>query len=146
MSTPAHAQADPPAEQDESPVRKLFSVAQQVFLIWAFSQLAMKLIAPTKPPTVPSVATPGNDAAQPGEVNPFLLPPVQAYTAWKLGQPLSMHVYFSTSPNGDVFSRQWTSAWREDQDAGLPNFVWENITFGDWKETRVVTYDINLPL
>ncbi|KAG1763582.1 cleft lip and palate associated transmembrane protein [Suillus placidus] len=146
MSTPAHAQAGPPAEQDESPVRKLFSVAQQVFLIWAFSQLAMKLIAPAKPPTVPSVATPGNDAAQPGEVNPFLLPPVQAYTAWKLGQPLSMHVYFSTSPNGDVFSRQWTSAWREDQDAGLPNFVWENITFGDWKETRVVTYDINLPL
>ncbi|KAG1868079.1 cleft lip and palate associated transmembrane protein [Suillus tomentosus] len=147
MSTPANAQAGPPAEQDESPVRKLFSVVQQVFLIWAFSQLAMKLIAPAKPATAPSVATPANDdAAQAGEVNPFLLPPVQAYTAWKLGQPLSMHVYFSTSPNGDVFSRQWTSAWREDQDAGLPNFVWENITFGDWKETRVATYDINLPL
>jgi hypothetical protein len=106
----------------------------------------MKLISPAKPATTPSVATPGNDAAQPGEVNPFLLPPVQAYPAWKLGQPLSMHVYFSTSPNGDVFSRQWTSAWREDQDAGLPNFVWDNIIFGDWKETRVVTYDINLPL
>jgi hypothetical protein len=146
MSTPAQAQAGPPAEQDESPVRKLFSVVQQVFLIWAFSQLAMKLISPAKPATTPSVATPGNDAAQPGEVNPFLLPPVQAYPAWKLGQPLSMHVYFSTSPNGDVFSRQWTSAWREDQDAGLPNFVWDNIIFGDWKETRVVTYDINLPL
>ncbi|KAG1873595.1 cleft lip and palate associated transmembrane protein [Suillus subalutaceus] len=146
MSTPANAQAGPPAEQDESPVRKLFSVAQQVFLIWAFSQLAMKFISPAKPSTTPSVATPGNDAAQPGEVNPFLLPPVQAYPAWKLGQPLSMHVYFSTSPNGDVFSRQWTSAWREDQDAGLPNFVWENIVFGDWKETRVATYDINLPL
>lgn len=147
MSTPAHAQAGPPAEQDESPVWKLFSVVQQVFLIWAFSQLAMKLIAPAKPATAPSVATPANDdAAQAGEVNPFLLPPVQAYTAWKLGQPLSMHVYFSTSPNGDVFSRQWTSAWREDQDAGLPNFVWKNITFGDWKETRVATYDINLPL
>ncbi|KAG2361748.1 cleft lip and palate associated transmembrane protein [Suillus spraguei] len=145
MSTPARAQAGPPAEQDESPVRKLFSVAQQMFLIWAFSQLAMKLIAPAKPPTAPSVAGPGNDA-QPGEVNPFLLPPVQAYSAWKLGQPLSMHVYFSTSPNGDVFSRQWTSAWREDQDAGLPSFVWENIVFGDWKETRVATYDINLPL
>ncbi|KAG1805182.1 cleft lip and palate transmembrane protein 1-domain-containing protein [Suillus subaureus] len=146
MSTPAHAQAGPPAEQDESPVRKLFSVVQQVFLIWAFSQLAMKLISPAKPSTAPSVAIPSNEAAQPGEVNPFLLPPVQAYPAWKIGQPLSMHVYFSTSPNGDVFSRQWTSAWREDQDAGLPNFVWENIVFGDWKETRVATYDINLPL
>ncbi|KAG2156434.1 cleft lip and palate associated transmembrane protein [Suillus clintonianus] len=146
MSTPAQAQAGPPAEQDESTVRKLFSVAQQVFLMWAFSQLAMKLFAPAKPPTTPSVTTPGSGSTQSGEANPFLLPPVQAYTAWKLGQPLSMHVYFSTSPNGDVFSRQWTSAWREDQDAGLPNFIWENITFGDWKETRVVSYDINLPL
>ncbi|KAG1752375.1 cleft lip and palate associated transmembrane protein [Suillus paluster] len=146
MSTPAQAQAGPPVQEDESPVRKLFSVAQQVFLIWAFSQLAMKLISPAKPPTTPSVASPGNGAVQPGEANPFLLPPVQAYSAWKLGQPLSMHVYFSTSPNGDVFSRQWTSAWREDQDAGLPTFVWENITFGDWKDTRAATYDINLPL
>lgn len=106
----------------------------------------MKLMAPAKPPTTPPVATPGSDAVQSGQVNPFLLPPTQAYPAWKLGQPLSMHVYFSTSPNGDVFSRQWTSAWREDQDAGLPNFIWENITFGDWKDTRVATYNINLPL
>ncbi|KAG0697310.1 cleft lip and palate associated transmembrane protein [Suillus ampliporus] len=146
MSTPAQAQAGAPAQEDESPARKLFSVVQQVFLIWAFSQLAMKLIAPAKSPTAPSVVTPGNGAEHTGEANPFLLPPVQANTAWTLGQPLSMHVYFSTSPNGDVFSRQWTSAWREDQDAGLPNFVWENITFGDWKETRAATYDINLPL
>lgn len=108
--------------------------------------LAMKLMAPAKPSAVPPVATSGIDAVQPGQVNPFLLPPTQAYPAWKLGQPLSMHVYFSTSPNGDVFSRQWTSAWREDQDAGLPNFVWENITFGDWKDIRIATYDLDLPL
>jgi hypothetical protein len=185
MSSPAQA-GPPPAQEEESTLRKLFSVAQvsvnspechairyyiltnftlqQVFLIWAFSQLgasklcgsinrlignclAMKLISPAKPPDqAPPVATPGSDSVQPGQVNPFLLPPTQALPAWKLGQPLSMHVYFSTSPNGDVFSRQWTSAWREDQDAGLPNFVWENITFGDWKDTRVATYDINLPL
>ncbi|KAJ8594021.1 cleft lip and palate transmembrane 1 [Rhizopogon salebrosus TDB-379] len=151
MSTPAQAGA-PPAQEEESTVRKFFSVAQQVFLIWAFSQLgaselsAMKLMAPSKPADVPPVVVPGSDAVPPGQVNPFLLPPTQAYPAWKLGQPLSMHVYFSTSPSGDVFSRQWTSAWREDEDAGLPNFVWENITFGDWKDTRVATYDINLPL
>ncbi|EGO02122.1 hypothetical protein SERLA73DRAFT_120762 [Serpula lacrymans var. lacrymans S7.3] len=56
-----------------------------------------------------------------------------------------MHVYISTSPSGDVFSRQWTSAWRKDQDEGLPNFVWENITFGDWNEERTVSYDVKLP-
>ncbi|KAF9226832.1 cleft lip and palate transmembrane 1 [Gyrodon lividus] len=56
-----------------------------------------------------------------------------------------MYVYFSTSPNGDVFSRQWTSAWREDQDKGLPNFVWSNITFGDWNDQRTAYFDIALP-
>lgn len=56
-----------------------------------------------------------------------------------------MHVHLSTSPTGDVFSAQWTSGWRKDQDEGLPNFVWENITFGNWDETRVVDLNVNLP-
>lgn len=138
-----------------------YIVVQQVFLIWAFSQLgecgktwalvktelfaAMKLLAPTKPQTTP-VPSPGGEAPPSvGQVNPFLLPPQQAYLAWTLGQPLSMHVHFSTSPNGDVFSRQWTSGWREDQDKGLPSFVWSNITFGDWNEHRTEYFDITLP-
>lgn len=56
-----------------------------------------------------------------------------------------MHVHLSTSPTGDVFSAKWTSGWRKDQDEGLPKFVWENVTFGDWKESRVVEYDVNFP-
>lgn len=56
-----------------------------------------------------------------------------------------MHVYFSTSPNGDVFSRQWTSGWREDQDKGLPSFVWSNITFGDWNDHRTEHLEVTLP-
>ena len=71
--------------------------------------------------------------------------PTQAYSIWSLGTPLAMHVYLSTSPTGDVFSNQWTSGYRENQDADLPYFVWDNITFGDWSEARTVEYDVNLP-
>lgn len=56
-----------------------------------------------------------------------------------------MHVYLSTSPNGDVFSKQWTSGWRKDQDQDLPNFVWENLTFGDFKASRVVDLNVKFP-
>lgn len=97
-------------------------------------------------PQAPPVASPGDHASPAAnQVNPFLLPPQQAHLAWELGQPLSMHVYFSTSPNGDVFSRQWTSGWREDQDKGLPSFVWSNITFGDWNDHRTEHLEVTLP-
>jgi hypothetical protein len=105
----------------------------------------MKLFVPTKPQTTPVVSPGGEAPPSVGPVNTFLLPPKQAYLAWALGQPLSMHVYFSTSPNGDVFSRQWTSGWREDQDKNLPSFVWSNITFGDWNDHRTEDLDITLP-
>lgn len=81
----------------------------------------------------------------PSIVDPWASPPAQAMPAWPLGISLDMHVYLSTSPNGDVFSRQWTSAYRKDRDQGLPNFVWENITYGDYKDSRVVEYDIVFP-
>ena len=106
----------------------------------------MKLFVPAKPQTTPVVSAPGGEAPPSvGHVNPHLLPPQQAYLAWALGQPLSMHVHLSTSPNGDVFSRQWTSGWREDQDKNLPSFVWSNITFGDWNDHRTEDLDITLP-
>lgn len=105
----------------------------------------MKLLVPTKPETTP-VAAPGGEASpSAGQANPFSLPPQQAHLAWTLRQPLSMHVYLSTSPNGDVFSRQWTSGWREDQDKDLPSFVWSNITFGDWNDHRTESLEITLP-
>ena len=64
---------------------------------------------------------------------------------WPLGIPLAMHVHLSTSPTGDVFSSKWTSGYRQDQDAGLPSLVWNNITFGDWNEKRVADFTVNLP-
>lgn len=101
---------------------------------------------PPAAPAVPSLVP--DDALQSdasGTPSPQQLLPAQAQPAWPLGIPVSIHVYLSTSPTGDVFSRQWTSGWRQDQDAGLPNFVWENITFGNWKETRTVDYIVSLP-
>lgn len=55
-----------------------------------------------------------------------------------------MHVYLSTSPRGDVFSKGTASA-RRDEAVGLPNFVWKNITFGNFNDNRVVNYDIKFP-
>jgi hypothetical protein len=79
------------------------------------------------------------------ETNPFNLPPQQLEPAWPLGMPLNMHVYLSTSPTGDVFSAQWTKKWRENGDEGLPHFVWENITYGDYNEKRAIDLDVPLP-
>lgn len=56
-----------------------------------------------------------------------------------------MHVFLSTSPSGDVFSGEWTSGWRENQDKDLPKFVWKNLTFGSYKDSRVVDLDVKFP-
>ncbi|PFH49245.1 hypothetical protein AMATHDRAFT_148054 [Amanita thiersii Skay4041] len=55
-----------------------------------------------------------------------------------------MHVYLSSLPSGNVFN-QWTNRWRKDQDEGLPHFIWENITFGDYNDARVVEFEIKFP-
>lgn len=55
-----------------------------------------------------------------------------------------MHVYLSTSPRGDVFTKG-TATYRRDHEAGLPHFVWENITYGDFSDSRVERYDVNFP-
>ena len=47
-----------------------------------------------------------------------------------------MHVYLTTSPTANVF---------KGNNEGLPHFVWDNITFGDWSDNRVVEFDVNLP-
>ena len=49
-----------------------------------------------------------------------------------------MHVYLTTNPHGNVFSGPELDT--------LPHFVWRNITFGDWSDTRTVEYDVHLPL
>jgi hypothetical protein len=92
----------------------------------------------------PRAVAPGK-AGDPPAIDPRLLPPTHADLAWSLGQSLDMHVFLSTSPNGDVFSSQWTSGWRENQDKDLPKFVWQNLTFGNFKESRVVDLNVKFP-
>lgn len=48
-----------------------------------------------------------------------------------------MHVYFTTDPQGRVFSNE--------EQYTLPHFVWDNITFGDWAEHRTIEYEVKLP-
>lgn len=69
-------------------------------------------------------------------VDPFLLPPAQAHLAWPLGIPVSLHVYLSTSVQAFI---------PNSEDTDLPHFVWDDITFGDWNEARMVDYDVRLP-
>ena len=103
------------------------------------------------PPPIPSAGPGGVPQAQPGSANippagaPAHYLPKQAHLSWALGTPLAMHVHLSTSPTGDVFSKQWAGAWREDRDAALPSFVWDNITFGDWADSRTVDFLVDLP-
>ncbi|KAL0950176.1 hypothetical protein HGRIS_010169 [Hohenbuehelia grisea] len=136
------APAAPPARavqqaEEESPYRKYFNIAQQVFVVWAITQFATNYFAEKKP-SANKPAAPG----APGAVDPFSLPPTQALPLWPLQIPVDMHVYLSTSTVGDVFH-----VWTPDTgvDKGLPHFVWENITFGDWNDARVEEFDIKFP-
>ena len=61
-----------------------------------------------------------------------------------MGLTLDMHIHLTTSPNGYVFTHKRTNgATKGGED--LPSFTWENITFGDWKEKRIVDLDVSLP-
>jgi hypothetical protein len=77
-------------------------------------------------------------------VDPWLLPPTHALPEWPLGSVLDMHVFLSTSPNGNVLT-EWASTYRKSRDENLPQFVWKNITYGDYTETRVINFDVNFP-
>ena len=111
---------------------RLLSLEERLFIV--AMHVASKYLFNAPPPKA-AQAPDGTPA-----VDPRTLPPVQAALAWPLGQPLDMHVFLSTSPIGDVFSSKWTSGYRKDPDEGLPNFVWKNLTFGDYNEARVVEY------
>ena len=111
--------------------------------------LSKKTATPPPAPAVPSAydpeSKPPHVRPQPGKPNPFLIPPQNVDPAWPLGIDLSMYVYLSTSPTGDIFSRKWTKGWRSSDDADLPRFSWENITYGEWNEKRDADLDISLP-
>ncbi|EIN10835.1 cleft lip and palate associated transmembrane protein [Punctularia strigosozonata HHB-11173 SS5] len=102
-----------------------------------------------KPPATTPLPTTDSSVpvSTPGQLNPFNGPPIHAHLhpSWPLGSRLAMHVHLSTSPLGDVFSKKWTSGYRGNPDADLPSFVWENITFGNWSETRFAEYEVKLP-
>ncbi|KAF8806284.1 cleft lip and palate transmembrane 1 [Phlegmacium glaucopus] len=131
---PTPAQAAPAREvEEESTFQKFAKVAQQILLAYLVTLVGM-LKFPTR-----------NTEVQPlkeNAIDPWLSPPTQAVPAWPLGSVLDMHVYLSTSPNEDT---KWTSTDRENRDEGLPQFVWKNITYGDYTDTRVINFDINFP-
>ena len=141
--------------------------SQQMFMVWAVIQIgassqtvllsqfsflwnqATKYLAPStveeKPSSVSNLDTPG--AAQNAEApatDPRLLPPVDAVPYWPVGVTFDLHVYLSTMPKLDVYTK-WSSAYRKDKDEGLPHFVWENITYGNYIDHRVANLMVNFP-
>ncbi|KAF8625276.1 hypothetical protein AX15_005470 [Amanita polypyramis BW_CC] len=147
MSSPQGA-AQPAAQaqganrrEDESPWSRAWPVLQQILLVLAITQLVPKFF---QQPSPPSAAPATDKPAGEQQVNPWLLPPVEASLGWQLGQKLDMHVYLSTSPNGNVFT-EWTNGWKKNQDEGLPNFIWKDITFGDYNDNRVAEFEVKFP-
>ncbi|PPQ68302.1 hypothetical protein CVT25_001390 [Psilocybe cyanescens] len=98
------------------------------------------------PVTTPSPAVVDSSGSNvpPTAVDSSSLPPTVITPYWPLGLSLDMHVYLSTSPTSDVFSK-WTSEHRTDKDRDLPHFVWNNITYGDYNDNRVIDFDIKFP-
>ncbi|KAI0268232.1 cleft lip and palate associated transmembrane protein [Gloeopeniophorella convolvens] len=140
----APAPAAPPtaqnAQEEESPFRKAIAIAQQMLLIYVVVQLVSKFLGPKAPAAVqpPPPAIPGGavgNVPAPGQVNPFLQPPAQAFLAWPLGIPVSLYFHLSTDPSGQPHPGE----------KDLPRFVWHNITFGDWNEVRKEDYTVHLP-
>ncbi|KAF9450961.1 cleft lip and palate transmembrane 1 [Macrolepiota fuliginosa MF-IS2] len=135
------------AEERPSTLSSVLKIVQQIVIAYTVSQLIGKFFTSTPPaPTVvpnkqPPIADVNGNAP---EANPWLRPPVEVLPSWPLGQSLDIHVHLSTSPHGNVFSKG-TPSYRRDEEAGLPHFVWENVTYGDYTDSRAVNYDINFP-
>ena len=98
--------------------------------------LATKFFAGNKPPVAASVKDASGALVTPVVVDPHTLPPVEVVPFWPLGLNLDMYVYLTTSPNDNP------SAHRNE---GLPHFVWNNISYGDYNDHRVVQFDVQFP-
>ena len=79
---------------------------------------------------------------------PQQLGPVNGLPAWPAGTNLSVHIYFSTSPLGDVFGvtnrKNWGQA--EATGFGFPHWTWDNITYGDWADSRKKDVVLEIPM
>uniref|UniRef100_A0A8H7XXW1 Cleft lip and palate associated transmembrane protein n=1 Tax=Psilocybe cubensis TaxID=181762 RepID=A0A8H7XXW1_PSICU len=135
-------------EREETGFQTIIRIGQQVLLIWGITQLATKFLSSNPantPPTAPTVVDSNGQHIPPTTpVDPSSLPPTTITPYWPLGLSLDMHVYFSTSSTPDVFSK-WTSEHRTDKDHNLPHFVWNNITYGDYNDHRVIDFDVKFP-
>ncbi|KAJ3495697.1 hypothetical protein NLJ89_g10588 [Agrocybe chaxingu] len=143
MPDARNAPAQGQTEEEETTFSRVFRIGQQMFMIWAVMQIATKFLGGNQQP--PKAAGESSNPDRPIEkVDPRKLPPVDAVPYWPIGTSLNMHVYLSTSPKGDVFTK-WTEGYRKNRAEDLPNFVWKNITYGDYSDSRVVDYEIKFP-
>ncbi|KIM46486.1 hypothetical protein M413DRAFT_441574 [Hebeloma cylindrosporum] len=136
MPEPAAAPAQ--GEREESNTQKWIKIGQQILLIWTLTQLATKFFSSGDKTAIP-VSDVKDASGKPvkAAVDPWSLPPTQADPYWPLGLSLDMYVHLSTSPDGDVY--------RKDSDEGLPHFMWENITYGDYNDHRVLNFEVKFP-
>ncbi|CAA7258577.1 unnamed protein product [Cyclocybe aegerita] len=143
MPDARNTQAQGQTEEEETTFSRIFRIGQQMFMIWAVMQIATKFLGGSQQP--PKAGdTPSNPDRPVDKIDPRKLPPVDAVPYWPIGTSLNMHVYLSTSAKGDVFTK-WTEGYRKNRDEGLPNFVWKNITYGDYSDSRTVDYEIKFP-
>ena len=69
--------------------------------------------------------------------------PTSATPDWDLGTPLDIHVYFTSAPRPEVFSKKYVQSYRgEGEEDQLQRIVWENITYGNWSDSRETQLDI----
>ncbi|KAL1748533.1 cleft lip and palate transmembrane protein 1-domain-containing protein [Schizophyllum fasciatum] len=135
--------AAPAAGQGEEGGNKIWGVVKQMVIVYACSQLATKFLMPKPPAAQPP---PAEVTSTPGVTAPGTTSPTSATPDWALGQPLDIHVYFTSAPRPDALSQKYKHSYRggEGEDA-LQRIVWENITFGNWSDTREAQLDIRLP-
>ncbi|KAL1711746.1 cleft lip and palate transmembrane protein 1-domain-containing protein [Schizophyllum commune] len=134
--------AAPAAGQADEGGNKVWGMVKQMVIVYAFSQLASKYLMPKPATTAPPAA---NVNAPPG-AKVTTSSPTSATPDWDLGTPLDIHVYFTSAPRPEVFSKKYVQSYRgEGEEDQLQRIVWENITYGNWSDSRETQLDIRLP-
>ncbi|KAH9035280.1 cleft lip and palate associated transmembrane protein [Lactarius hengduanensis] len=126
---PGRTAPAPRAQEEESTLRKVISVLQ----------FAGHFFGSKTSTTQPSPVIPGN-SPDPVQVDQVLLSalPAKAHLAWPLESQSPYIFTCQQTLQGNVFAGH-------PKETGLPHFVWNDITFGNWSETRTVDYNVHLP-